>query len=104
MRLRSGRLPFGLVVAGRCFRHCSDGRLSTARLALSLIRFSLIARRWILLHRQDVAGFGRAVEMQLDTAGVELTHHLLDALLDRRMVRAVASDEFLDNGPQRRGR
>ena len=66
--------------------------------------FISIARRRILLHRQDVAGFSRAVEVQLDTARVELTHHLLDALLDRRMVRAVAGDEFLDNGPQRRGR
>jgi hypothetical protein len=63
-----------------------------------------IARRRISLHRQDVAGLGRTIEMQLDTASVELTQHHLDTPLDRRMVRAVAGDEFRDNGPQCRGR
>jgi hypothetical protein len=42
--------------------------------------------------------------VQLDNAGVELTHHGLDAPLDRGIVRAVASDEFRDDRPQRRGR
>jgi hypothetical protein len=41
--------------------------------------------------------------MQLDTASVELTQHRLDALFDQRMIRAVAGNEFLDNGPQRGG-
>jgi hypothetical protein len=63
-----------------------------------------MARRRLLIHGQDSAGFGLAIEMQFDTASVELTHDGLDAPLDRRMVRAVAGDEFLDNGPQRRGR
>ena len=42
--------------------------------------------------------------MQLDTASVELTQNLLDAPLDRRIIRAVARDKFFDNGPQRCGR
>ena len=42
--------------------------------------------------------------MQFDAAGVELAHDGLDTPSDRRMVRAVAGDEFLDNGSQRRGR
>ena len=38
--------------------------------------------------------------MQLDSASVELEQHLLDPRLDRRMVRAVTGDEFLDDGLQ----
>jgi len=58
-----------------------------------------ITRRRLFLHRQDVAGFGLTVEMQLDKPSIELAHHSFDAPLDRRMVRAVAGDEFLDNRP-----
>jgi hypothetical protein len=36
--------------------------------------------------------------MQFDTASVELAHYILDTPLDRRMVRTVAGDEFLNNG------
>jgi hypothetical protein len=50
------------------------------------------------LSRHDVAGLGFIIEMQLDSTGFELTQHDLDALLDRSTVRAVAGDEFLDNG------
>lgn len=64
--------------------------------------FRPAARRRILFHRQDVAGLGFAIEMQLDTASVELTQHRFNSPLDRRMVRAFAGDEFLDDGPQRR--
>jgi len=39
--------------------------------------------------------------MQLDAADVELTQHRLDALLDCRMIRAVARDEFFDNSAER---
>ena len=63
-----------------------------------------IGRRAFLLRRQDVAGFGLVVKMEFDTACVELAQYRLDAPLDRRMVRAVAADEFLDNSPQRRAR
>jgi hypothetical protein len=42
--------------------------------------------------------------MQFDTADIELTQHQLDALFDGRMVSAVSSDKFLDNGPQCRRR
>ena len=42
--------------------------------------------------------------MQFDNAGVELANDRLDAPLDRGIVRAVASDEFLDDGPQSLGR
>ena len=62
------------------------------------------AGRWILFHRTDVAGLRFTVEMQLDSASVELKQHLLDPSLDRRMVRAVAGDKFLDDGSQRCGR
>jgi len=37
--------------------------------------------------------------MQFDNTGGELTQYGLGAPLDRRMVRAVAGDEFLDNRP-----
>jgi hypothetical protein len=37
--------------------------------------------------------------LQLDTARIELADHVCNVLLDRRMIRAVAGDEFLDNGP-----
>ncbi len=57
-----------------------------------------------LLAGQDVAGRGLGVEMQLDTAPMELADHVCNALLDRRMIRAVAGDELLDNGPQHRRR
>ena len=39
--------------------------------------------------------------MYLDLTGVKLTHDNLDSLLDERMVRTIASDEFFDNGPNR---
>jgi hypothetical protein len=58
----------------------------------------------MLVHRKDVAGLSFAVEMQLDSASVELKQHLLDPPLDRRMVRAVAGDKFLDDGSQCCGR
>jgi hypothetical protein len=51
----------------------------------------------------DVAGFGLGMEMQLDTTSIKLPQYILDSLLDRRIVSSVASDEFLDNGPERRG-
>jgi hypothetical protein len=63
-----------------------------------------IARILSVPARQDVAGRGVGVEMQLDTARLELAHHVCNTLLDRRMIRAVAGDEFLDHSPQRRGR
>ncbi len=39
--------------------------------------------------------------MQFDSASPKLTQHDFDPPLDRRVVRAVAGDEFLDNGPKR---
>jgi hypothetical protein len=61
--------------------------------------------RIFALHRQhDIAGGGFLLEMQLGTANFELTEHLFDALSDRRMVGAVASDEFFDDRPQSSGR
>ncbi|KKM63873.1 hypothetical protein LCGC14_1507050, partial [marine sediment metagenome] len=75
-----------------------------ARLAAMVPSLIPIARRRLLLHRHNVAGLGIAVTMQFHTASVELTNYHLDSSLNRRMVCAVAGDEFLDNGPQRRGR
>jgi hypothetical protein len=57
-----------------------------------------------LTSRQDVASFGRVVEMQLDKPSNQLPQHRLNPPLNRRMVRAVTGDKLLDNGPQRRGR
>jgi hypothetical protein len=52
-----------------------------------------------VLHRKDVAAFCFVIEMQFNAAGFQMAQHRLNALFDRRMVRAVASDEFLDDGP-----
>ena len=57
-----------------------------------------------ILHRHHVAGLSLIIEMHLDSTDFEVMQHRLDAPLDRGMVRAVASDEFLDNSPQRRWR
>jgi hypothetical protein len=54
--------------------------------------------------RHDVTGLGLVVEMQLDSASLKLLQHIFDARLDGRMVRAVASDELLDDGPKCRWR
>ena len=67
-------------------------------------------RPWIksdlgaLLFSDDVAGFGLAIEMQLDPTSLKLLQHILDASFDGRIVRAIPSDEFLDNGAERRWR
>lgn len=63
----------------------------------------LTARKWIF-HGQKVACPGFLIEMQLDSANIELMQHLCDTTLDRRVVRAVAGDKLLDNSPQGRGR
>ena len=39
--------------------------------------------------------------MQLDATGLKLPQHTPDALLDARMIRAIASNEFLNNGVER---
>ena len=44
------------------------------------------------------------IEMDFDAADVQLTKHPFDALLNGRMVGAVAGDEFLDDGAQCEGR
>ena len=56
-----------------------------------------------VFHSHDVATFGLAIEMQLDSSSLKLPQHTLDALLDGRMIGAVARDEFVNNGSQRRG-
>ena len=56
------------------------------------------AFRRIPFHRHNLAGLGLGIEMQLDPASVELTQDRLDSPLDRRMVRAVAGDELVDDG------
>ena len=60
----------------------------------------MTCRKWGFPDWQDIAGPGFAIEMQLELASFELSQHLYDATLDRRMVRAVASDKLLDNSPQ----
>jgi hypothetical protein len=69
------------------------------------VKSILVARRRIftVYRNNDVAGLGSIIEMQLDAANLKMTQHFLDAPLDRSVVCAVASDEFLDHGPQRCG-
>ncbi len=57
-----------------------------------------------VFHSHDVATFGLAIEMQLDSSSLKLPQHILDAPLDARIVRAIAGNEFLDDGPECRGR
>jgi hypothetical protein len=65
-----------------------------------------IVRTWIptFIQRQYVAGLGCLFKMQFETTDIELMQHHLDALFDGSLVGAIAGDEFLDNGPQCRGR
>jgi hypothetical protein len=44
------------------------------------------------------------IEMQLGTTSLQLPQHTLDAPSDRRIVSAVASDKFLNDGSERNGR
>jgi hypothetical protein len=65
---------------------------------------SLDKHRWrifTIFDRHDVASLGLVIEMQLDSTSFKLPQHILDSLLDGRIVGAVASDEFLDNGTER---
>jgi hypothetical protein len=54
--------------------------------------------------QDDVANFGRFVEMELGAAGFELTQNSAEARLDGRIVGAIAGYEFFDDGAERRGR
>ena len=60
--------------------------------------------RLLVLTGENVAGVGLLFEMQFDIADIKLTQHPLDALFDGRIVGAITRDNFLDNGPQCRGR
>ena len=42
--------------------------------------------------------------MQFDTTSLKLPQNILDAPIDGRMLRTIASHKFLDNGPERRWR
>ena len=75
-------LPTGLLTSPSI--HIVRGRIST------------------VFDRHDVAGFGLVIEMQLDPTSLKLPQHILDSSLDGRIVRAVARDEFLDDGTERR--
>jgi hypothetical protein len=46
----------------------------------------------------DVAGLGLVIEMQLGATTLKFPKHTFDALLNYRMVRAVPSDQFLNDG------
>ncbi len=58
-----------------------------------------IVRRWspASFNGHNVTGLGLVIEMEFDTSSRQLLQHTLDTPLDRRMVGAVASDEFLNN-------
>jgi hypothetical protein len=93
----SNRILLGTVSQGQISPASLGGRWTPL--------FFLVARRRILtvFRNKDVADLRSIIEMQLDAASIEMTQHFLDAPLDRSVVRAVASDKFLDNGPQRCG-
>lgn len=52
--------------------------------------------------RHDVAGFSLVIEVQPDQTSIKLPQDTLDSPLDGGIVCAVATDEFLDDGPERR--
>ena len=52
--------------------------------------------------RHDVAGLGLVIEMQLDPTSIKLPQYTLDSPLDRRIIGAIASDEFQNNRSERR--
>ena len=52
--------------------------------------------------RHDVAGLGLVIEMQLDPTCIKLPQYTLDSPLDRRIIGAIASDEFQNNRSERR--
>jgi hypothetical protein len=61
-------------------------------------------RTIVVLDRDDIASSGLVIEVQLDATCAKLSHHTFDASFDRRIVRAVTSDKFLDNRPECRWR
>jgi len=61
-------------------------------------------RIFTVCDRHDVAGFGLVIELQFNPTCPKLPQHILDSPLDRRIVRAIASHEFLDHGPECRRR
>ena len=81
---------------------CQNARGSGSSKSLSIC--VACARITTLIHRQYVAGLGFLFKMQLDPADIELMQDPLDTLFDRRMVGAIAGDEFFDNSSQCRGR
>ena len=63
--------------------------------------------RWwsfAVVDRHDVTALGVVIETQFNATRLKLPQHCLDASFDGRMVGAVACDEFLDGGPERRWR
>jgi len=78
--------------------------LNTVETGLSTSIHIVRWRIFTVFDRHDVAGFGLVIEMQLDPTCLKLPQHILDSPLDGRIVCAVASDEFLDDGSERRWR
>lgn len=74
-----------------------DGRLQNSLT-------SSMERTIVVLDRDDIASSGLVIEVQLDATCAKLSHHTFDASFDRRIVRAVTSDKFLDNRPECRWR
>jgi len=70
-----------------------------------LALYALILTACILriLHGKNVASLGSHVEMHDDLTEVELMEYLFDAPLNGGVVRAVARDEFFDDGAERGG-
>ena len=80
--------------ARKLFRkRCTKGRMSSIH--------TVGSRIIPVVNRHNVAGLRGVIKMQLDSADLKLPQHILDSTLDGRIVRAVASDEFLDDGMER---
>ena len=68
------------------------------------IRIAVRRASFTVADPHDVARFSLVIEMKLDPTNFELFQHFLNSLLDGRVIRAVATDEFLDHGPESRWR
>jgi len=94
-----GRSRYGRSRTIQClhpteFQNTAGAVLLTARVILRW--WDLTGFGW-----HDVARLGVFIEMQLDTTSFQLPQHTLNSPFDGRVVSAVASDEFQNDGSER---
>jgi hypothetical protein len=59
--------------------------------------FRRLIRRKLPLSLNDIAGFGLAIEINSDLSCIELAHHTLDPLIERRMVGSITRNKLKNN-------